>query len=167
MQVELYKSKFQPAIAHSSTEAEFVAACDTVKMILFYRSLLQQVGMEQMDATILFEYNSGALMANAQQPTRRTRHMDIKHFALLDWVERDLLILEAIRTHDNAADTMTKTLTKQLFYRHYDTYMGLRIPEYAKQHIGSLHSHTPHLTRHADSKPTVRSMGGGTGHTYR
>lgn len=30
---------------------------------------------------------------------------------------------------------MTKMLMKQLFYRHYDTYMGLRIPDYAKQHI--------------------------------
>jgi hypothetical protein len=44
--------------------------------------------------------------------------MEIKHFALLNWVERDLLLLEAIKTHDNAADAMTKTLTKQLIYHH-------------------------------------------------
>jgi hypothetical protein len=80
-----YKTKYQPVIAHSSTEAEFVAACDTGKMILFFRSLLQEVGVQQHDATIMFEVNNGALMmANAQQPTRRTRHMDIKHFAILD-----------------------------------------------------------------------------------
>jgi hypothetical protein len=30
-----YKSKFQPIIAHSYTEAKFVAACDTAKLILF------------------------------------------------------------------------------------------------------------------------------------
>jgi hypothetical protein len=41
--------------------------------------------------------------------------MGIKHFALLDWVERDFLVLETIITHDNAADAMMKTLTKQLF----------------------------------------------------
>mmetsp|Transcript_22056 Transcript_22056/g.31605 ORF Transcript_22056/g.31605 Transcript_22056/m.31605 type:complete len:99 (+) Transcript_22056:1159-1455(+) len=69
-------------------------------------------------------------MANAQQPTRRTRHMDIKHFSLLDWVGRDLIILQAIATADNAADAMTKFLPKQLFYRHYDTYTGRRIPKY-------------------------------------
>ena len=49
-------------------------------------------------------------MANAQ-PTRRTFHMDIKHFAFLDWVEQDLLISESIKTSYNAADAMTKTLT--------------------------------------------------------
>jgi KUP system potassium uptake protein len=31
-----YKSKFQTVIAHSSTEAEFMAACDTAKLILFF-----------------------------------------------------------------------------------------------------------------------------------
>jgi hypothetical protein len=103
-----YKSKFQTVIAHSSTEAEFVAACDTAKMILFFRSLLQYIGMEQTDTTILFEDNHGALlMANVQQPTKCTRHIDIKHFALMDWVERDMVLLHALSTNDNAADAMT------------------------------------------------------------
>jgi len=120
-----YKSKFQTIIAHSSAEVEFMAACNTVKMILFFRSLLQDVGIEQQDATLLFEDNNGALMmANAMQPTQRTRHIDIKHFTLLDWVEQDLLFLGAIKTADKAAVTMMKTLTKQVFYHHYDTYMG-------------------------------------------
>lgn len=128
-----YKTKFQTVIAHSSTEAEFVAACDTAKMILFFRSLLDELDLPQHSATILYEDNTGALlMANAQQPTRRTRHMDIKHFTLLDWVEQDLLQLQQISTHDNAADAMTKPLTRQLFYRHRDTYMGYRIPDYVR-----------------------------------
>ncbi len=53
-----YKSKFQSIIAQSSTEAEFVVACDTAKMNLFFRSLLQDIGIEQHDATILFEDNA-------------------------------------------------------------------------------------------------------------
>jgi KUP system potassium uptake protein len=158
-----YKSKFQTVIAHSSTEAEFVAACDTAKMILFFRSLLQDIGLEQTHATILFEDNQGALMmANAQQPTKRTRHIDIKHFALLDWVEQDLLILEAISTHDNAADAMTKTLTKQLFYHHYDTYMGIRIPDYCairKQQASHPSSRTDNMD--PSTLQPARSMGRG------
>jgi hypothetical protein len=128
-----YKSKFQDVIALSTTEAEFVAACEATKIILFFRSILEDLGLPQEHATVLYEDNSGALMmANAQQPTKRTRHMDIKHFSLLDWVERDLVLLHAIATHDNAADAMTKLLPKQLFYRHFDTYMGRRIPSYVQ-----------------------------------
>lgn len=125
-----YKTKYQETIAHSSTEAEFTAACEAGKLILYFRSILEDLHLPQQHATILYEDNNGALlMANAQQPTRRTRHMDIKTFAILDWVEQDLLLLANIRTNDNAADTMTKALTKQLFYRHVDTIMGHRIPK--------------------------------------
>jgi hypothetical protein len=112
-----YKTKYQEAIAHSSTEAEFTAACEAGKLILYFRSILDDIHMPQHHATILSEDNNGALlMTNAQQPTRRTRHMDVKTFAILEWVEQDLLLLENIRTSDNAADTMTKSLAKQLFY---------------------------------------------------
>ena len=108
-------------------------------MILFFRSLLFDLGYEQDDATILYEDNNGALMmANAQQPTKCTRHLDIKYFALLDWVERDLLILHSISTHDNSADALTKPLAKQLFYRHTDTLMGRRVPLKLQRSIPSL-----------------------------
>jgi hypothetical protein len=54
------------------------------------------------------------------------------------------LKLASISTHDNAADAMTKTLAKQLFYRHLDTYMGHRIPAYVRSHTGQalIHAQT-------------------------
>lgn len=68
-------------------------------------------------------------MANAQQHMHRTKHIDTKHFALIKWVEQDLLTLMDINTSDNAADAMMRPLSKQLFYRHRDTYMGNLIPD--------------------------------------
>jgi len=124
-----YRTKFQDTIAHSSTEGEFTAACEAGKMILYYRSILEDLDIPQHHATILYEDNHEALlMANAQQPTKRTPHMDIKTFSLLDWVEQDLLTLHRISTHDNAADHFTKSLSQQLFHRHSDTIMGRRVP---------------------------------------
>ena len=50
--------------------------------------------MDQCEAIIIHEDNQGALlMANIGQPTKRTRHMDINHFALQQWVEQELIIL--------------------------------------------------------------------------
>jgi hypothetical protein len=40
-----YITKFQTVIEHSTTEAEFVTACDAAKMILFYRSVLDDIGL--------------------------------------------------------------------------------------------------------------------------
>jgi hypothetical protein len=42
-----YKCQFQPTVASSSTEAEFMAACDIGKMILFIRSILWDLNVPQ------------------------------------------------------------------------------------------------------------------------
>jgi hypothetical protein len=128
----LYKTAYQATIAQSSTEAEFTAAADAAKYILYLRSLLEEIGLLQEDATVLYEDNQGALlMANAQRPTKRTRHMDIKTFGLQDWVKRDLLCLKRIATADNYSDAMTKNVGRTLFYRHMNFIMGRIVPAYA------------------------------------
>ena len=53
----LYRTAYQPTIAHSSTETEFAAACDAGKHILYLCSLLEEIGLRQTDATILYEDN--------------------------------------------------------------------------------------------------------------
>ena len=136
-----YKTQFQPTIAGSSTEAEYMAAYFTGKMILFVRSVLWDLGVPQEAATILYEDNDACTaMANAQKPTTRTRHMDIKYFSLSDWVERDLMLLERIDTSINLADHYTKSLQPALFHRHADFILGHIPPAYSPLHksiIGS------------------------------
>ena len=129
----LYKSKYQQTIATSSTEAEFTAACDAGKAILYVRSILDEINLPQHAATTLFIDNNGALMmGNAQQPTRRTRHMDIKKFVLIDWIEHDLLLMKRITTNDNYSNTMTKQVGRVLHYRHFDYILGKIKPRYTR-----------------------------------
>ena len=70
-------------------------------------------------------------MANAQKPTMRTQHMDIRYFALAEWVEWDIMLLECVNTSINMADHMTKILDQTLFYRHVDYIMGHIPPLYS------------------------------------
>lgn len=128
----LYKTRFQDTIALSSTEAEFTAAAEAGKFILHVRSILHELGVEQHHATTLYEDNQGAiLMANAQQPTKRTRHMAIKTFAIQEWCERDLIILHKINTKHNWSDALTKPQSRLLFYRHMNHIMGYISPKYS------------------------------------
>lgn len=63
-----YKTKIQKTIAHSSKEAEWAAACEVGKIILFFQSILEDLGVPQHKATEMHEDNIGALyMANTQQ----------------------------------------------------------------------------------------------------
>ena len=127
-----YKTKYQPTVALSSTEAEFAAAAEAGKMILYLRSILYELGFEQHLPTVLFEDNQGALhMANSGQPTKRTRHMDIKYFALQNWCETDLIKLQQISTKYNISDAFTKNLGRIKFYQQMDVLMGRRIPVYS------------------------------------
>jgi hypothetical protein len=93
-----------------------MAACNVGWMCLFVCSILWDLDIPQEAATVAYEDNNGCTaMGNAQKPTARTRHIDIKYFVLRDWVERDLILLERINTSLNLADHLTKILLRTLF----------------------------------------------------
>ena len=124
------KSKFQATVALSSTEAEFTAAAEAGKTILYLRSILQELGYNQHSPTTLYIDNRGALfMANAEQPTRRTRHMDTKNFAMQQWTKEEQMTLEPISTENNASDHFSKALGRTKFYEQTDIIMGRRQPK--------------------------------------
>ena len=127
-----YKCKFHPTVAGLSTQAEFMAAYDTGKMILFIGSILWDLHIPQKAAKVLFEDNDGCVaMGNAQKPTPRTHHIDIKYFLLCKWIERDLMLLERIDTYINMSDHMTKGLLTTLFHRHANFILGHAPPMYS------------------------------------
>jgi hypothetical protein len=119
-------------VAGSSTEAEFMMSYDGGRMSLYLRSILWDLGVPQDAAAFLYEDNDGATaMANAGKPTPRSRHIDIKFYAIQEWVERDLVVLKRIDTSINPADHLTKPLSRILFYRHRDFYLGHVPPTYS------------------------------------
>ena len=133
--VVAYKTINQKSVALSSTEAEFYALAEAGKMMLYIRSILNDLALDQTKASILFEDNQGCIcMTDARKPTKRTRHVDIRHFAVLDWVEQDLLQITKIPTAENSADTLTKSLGRVLFHRHTDRLLGCHVPTYSSFH---------------------------------
>ena len=70
--------------ALSSTEAEFVNMANIGRAVLYIRWILEELGLIQKDPTPIYANNHGAIhMANAQKPTCRTRHVEMKHFVIL------------------------------------------------------------------------------------
>ena len=137
-----YKSRFQPTVAQSSTEAEFVNYSDTARVCLYCRSILYDLGVAQDAATVMYGDNDGATaMANAGKPTKRSRHIDIKYYVLQEYVEKDLLVIQRIATKLNMADHFTKPLSKLLFYRHRDFYIGHVPPTYSQRYKEFAHNY--------------------------
>ncbi len=146
-----YKCKFQPTVAGSSTEAEFMAAYDTGKMILFVRSVLWDLDIPQEAATLFYEDNNGCIaMGNAQKPTPRTHHIDIKYFSLCEWVERNLILLDQIDTSINMSDHVTKSLQTLFFHQQADFLIGHIPPNYSPIYstiVGMYTNHTINIDK--------------------
>jgi hypothetical protein len=111
-----YKSKLQPTVP---TKAEFMAAHDTGKMILFVCSILWDLDIPQEAATVLYKDSDACTaMGNAQKPTPCTQHIDIKYVSLCEWSECDLMHLERFDTTINMSDNFRKG-----YHGHYSIIM--------------------------------------------
>ena len=76
-----YASKRQQCIALSSTEAEIIAASSCAVEVAHFRSLLQEMGLEQSEPTPIDVDNSGAVeLSRTQKSCHRSRHVDRRYF---------------------------------------------------------------------------------------
>ena len=103
--------------------------------------LRHELGVDQLLPTVIYhEDNNGAhLMTNAQQPTRRTRHVELKQFAVLQWVDDEQIIFGDIGTAHNISDSLTiKQTGRTKSHQHHDILIGRLRPQYAR------HQHPDH-----------------------
>ena len=120
-----YKSKLQPTVATSSTEAEFCAAVVAAKVAKYLRSVLKELGYAQSTPTPLYEDNQAAIaMINERRPTPRSRHIDIQYYAIQEWRQQGEIQMIYIPTVINPADDATKALGWVLHHRHTRRILG-------------------------------------------
>jgi hypothetical protein len=120
-----YKSKVQPVVATSSTEAEFYAAVIAAKFAKYFRSILHDLGFPPDAPTALYEDNEAAIaMVNENRPTPRVRHLDTQYFAIQEWRQAGHIQLFHIPGIINPADQQTKPLASRLHNRHVRRLMG-------------------------------------------
>ena len=75
----LWKSKQQPSVTLSSTEAEYVALSEAAKEIKFIYQVLQSLGIQVMLPIVVNIDNIGAIfMAENVTSTSRSCHVDAR-----------------------------------------------------------------------------------------
>ena len=116
-----------------------MSASDAGKLALYVRSILCDLGFQQSHPTSLRLDNRGAMhMVTAGASTKRTRHVDIRYFALLHWAETGSIKAEPVPTAHNISDSLTKATGRLKFHQHADVYMGHTPPSY----VSTPSSHT-------------------------
>jgi hypothetical protein len=113
-------------ICTSSTEAEFVVCVRAGKSARYLRSIVNQLGLHQRSATIIYVENLAAIMmANAGKPTERSRYTDVQYFALLQWVKDGDVLLVHVAGTCNQYGALTKPLGWIIHHHHCYRVMGL------------------------------------------
>lgn len=106
-----WSAQYQPTVALSTTEAEYMAVSRAAKQILWMYSEMEEVGYPQEKPGILYNDNSGAVaLTKNTKHNSRVKHIDIRHHFICDCVENGNIRVLHVSSADNLADLFTKAL---------------------------------------------------------
>lgn len=113
-----WRSRKQPTVSLSSTEAEYKSLSDACREAIWIRSLLAEMKLRPAAALPLHIDNSGA-EALAQNPSHhaRTKHIHTRYHFVRECLASNLVSVHHVASKDMAADLLTKPLEKTMLVR--------------------------------------------------
>lgn len=111
-----WNSKKQSVVALSSSEAEYVSLSSCCTECIFLGNLLHNIQINVFPITIYEDNQSAIKMAHTLE-TKRSKHIDVKHFFVKDLVSNKQVIIKYLQTNEQIADTLTKALPESKFVK--------------------------------------------------
>ena len=108
-----WQSRLQKCISLSTTEAEYIAAVEACKEVLWMKNFLQELGHKQEKYNLFCDNQSAIHLAKNSSFHSQTKHIDVRYHWIREVVSSKLLQLEKIHTDHNGAGMMTKVLPKE------------------------------------------------------
>ena len=128
-----WASKLQTEISNSTTEAEFVAASQSLREVIPMMELMLELQDRGFQFTTtapkvhckLFEDNSGAVeLLRVKKMRSRTKHINIKYHFSRSYVEKKYITMHPVSSANQASDFLTKSLPMVDLVRHRLRMMG-------------------------------------------
>jgi len=120
----VWRSRLQPCVTLSSTEAEYVALCDASKEVRPLAQLLEFLGAEQGVVRIMEDNAAPIRLAADTGASQRTKHIDVKYHYVREQVQNRLVSVESVRTQEQHADVLTKVLGTVQHHFHTAALLG-------------------------------------------
>jgi hypothetical protein len=115
-EVVSWSNKKQPIVSLSSTEEEYKALCATSCEVVWLRRLLQDVGEEQKEPTMIKCDNQSSIkLVNNPIFHARTKHVDAQFHFVREKLQSNEIALMYCNTCENVVDIFTKPLGKIKF----------------------------------------------------
>ncbi|KAH9733955.1 Integrase catalytic domain-containing protein [Citrus sinensis] len=106
-----WRSILQSTIVLSTTKAEYMAATEAVKEVIWLKGLLGDLGVIQENIAVFCDNQSAIFLANNQTYHARTKHIDVKYHYVREIIESGVVLLRKIDTKDNPSDMLTKVVS--------------------------------------------------------
>ena len=120
-----WNSTKQQNVALSSTEAEYMAASEAAREVVWMRTLLSEIGAPQTAPTPLRIDNQTAIrMALEEGNQGRRKHINVKHHFIRELAIDELIHLEWVPTTEQQADILTKAPSHKQFFKLRALVMG-------------------------------------------
>lgn len=107
-----WKSKLQKCVALSTTEAEFIAAIEASKELLWLKRVVSELGFGQDKYVLLCDNQSAIHLSKNPSFHSMSKHIDVHYHWIRDALNSKKMKLEKVHTDDNGADMLTKVVTK-------------------------------------------------------
>ncbi|KAL0333062.1 UNVERIFIED_CONTAM: Retrovirus-related Pol polyprotein from transposon TNT 1-94 [Sesamum calycinum] len=123
-----WKSSKQATTANSTTEAEYIAASETIKEAVWMKNYIQELGMVPSIAeTVIILCDNTAAIAQAKEPRshHRSKHILRYYHLLREMVSRGDVRMDRVSSAENTIDALTKPML-QITHTKYLDKMGLR-----------------------------------------
>ena len=110
-----WASRVQPTVALSTTEAEYMAAAEVTKEIIWLKKLLSDIETEEHSAVINISCDNQSCIKLVRNPVlhQRSRHIDIRYHFIREKVQGGIISFIYCNSEDMVADILTKAVTQQ------------------------------------------------------
>lgn len=105
-----WSSRKQSVVALSSTEAEFIAAAECCKELLFVRDLIYEITQEKLEVEMRVDNQSAIWLMKKGIMSKRSKHIDVKYYYLKEKIDENQITVKYCPTGSQLADILTKSL---------------------------------------------------------
>nr|GEV25154.1 putative ribonuclease H-like domain-containing protein [Tanacetum cinerariifolium] len=103
-----WQYKKQTVVTNSTTKAEYVAAANCYRQVLWIQNQMLDYGFNFMNTKIYIDNESTICIVKNLVYHSKTKHIEIKHHFIRDSYEKRLIQVIKIHTYHNVADLLTK-----------------------------------------------------------
>jgi hypothetical protein len=106
-------SKLQKVFALSTAEAEYVAATEASKEMIWLQRFMEELGKKKENSRLYCDSESAIHLAKNSTFHSKTKHIQLRYHFIRSTLEDGHLKLEKIHTSQNPADMLTKGVTRE------------------------------------------------------